>query len=282
MLTGPEVEIAEEVESKINFSEYLAGAVVRYFKEKPEVGKVVSSFAKGLQKYVDFLEQPQMQDFLINFNDLPEKRKLVVQNMSDKGWFPPSYRLYYNFPKEEQSIDEFMGSFIDQRYRKIKSGLLSRHADRELILKNAFELYEQGNYIACIPLLLTQIDGICHDSGLNHYFTDSQAQNKDDRKNPKYKKFPNKIKALMDSKDIDQNIKEFFQVVIEKADKSFISVRTDEVGVVDELSILNRHGILHGLIQYQDYGTKINAQKIISLMCYINIMIDLLTEDQMC
>ncbi|HFF5212696.1 TPA: hypothetical protein ACGDM2_003790, partial [Acinetobacter baumannii] len=50
-----------------------------------------------------------------------------------------------------------------------------------------------------------------------------------------------------------------------------ISIHTDNTTPNDNYS-MNRHGILHGLIEYQNYGTKLNALRAICFMVYtINI-----------
>lgn len=265
-------------EVRVTGNPYFAKFLTKYFEDNPEVKQLIQSIFDGLRKANDFLKQPHVQNFLLKLVNLPEKRKIAVQEMSDRGWFPNKY-CFFNYPDEDQSIDDFMSSITNDKYQMIKSDTLESFPDRELILTNAFELYEKKNYIACIPLFLTQIDGICDDSGLNHYFTDKYVGNKKDKGKPEFKKFPIYVKELMGKQDIDEDVKDFFNVIVEKADKAFISLSTHKIDEINELTILNRHGILHGLKEFSEYGTEINAKKVLSLMCYIILMIELFFMD---
>lgn len=270
---------SEKNEVRITGNQYFAELLTKYLEDNPGVKQLIQSVLDCVGKAEAFLKQPRVQAFILKLIELPEKRKIAVQEMSDKGWFPNKY-CFFNYPDEEQSIDDFMSSITNEKYQTIKLNILESFSDRGLILNNAFKLYEEKNYIACIPLFLTQIDGICNDSGLNHYFTNKHVENKKDRGKPEFKKFPIYVKQLMDKQDIDEDIKDFFKVIVEKADKAFISLGTHEIDEINELTILNRHGILHGLKEFSGYGTEINAQKVLSLMCYISLMISFLNDDK--
>lgn len=235
-------------------------------------------YSKGVRKLFEIMSEPHMRALATWLKELPEQRKIAVQNMSDSGWFPNEYCMYH-YPRQDQSIDEFMEALIDEKYNLIKSKILGCYVDRHLILDTAFKLYEDGNHIACIPLFLTQIDGICYDAGLNHYFTDKYTDYRHGKKKPEDKKFPLLVKAKMESLDVGEDIKEFCGAIVEKADKAFISLGTHENLVVDDLNILNRHGILHGLKEYSGYSKEPNAKKILSLLCYVDLMISILGDD---
>lgn len=273
-------KIPQKSEDNVSLDEYCAQKFSDYLDENPGVRQTVSAVYNGLTELVQFISQPQVMKFFLDIKDLPEKRKAAVLEMSRKGWFLNKH-CFFNFPKESESIDDFMTAITEEKYGLIKVDVLRSYPERHLILSNAFDLYENENYIACIPLFITQIDGICHDAGLNHYFTDKKHQGKRHEKPHEYQKFPKYVEYLMENErvDVDKAYREMFSAIVKNSDRAFISLNTSRIPEINELTILNRHGILHGLKEFSGYGTRKNAQKIISLVCYIGLIIELLKSN---
>lgn len=64
-----------------------------------------------------------------------------------------------------------MVGIIENNYADLKNKILEKYSERQEILQVAFQLFEDKNPIAAIPLLLTQIDGISQDNHGEYYFS---------------------------------------------------------------------------------------------------------------
>ena len=238
---------------------------IKDFLESPQTQEITKRMVVSLRKLTETLSEPLFLEGVSRFLELPKKRREAVLAMSESGWFPFEESLLVT-PDENQSIDDYMMSVIEQNYDELKNRILIKYPERGEIFKVAFSLFEAGNYIAAIPLLLTQIDGISNDNHGVYYFTG--------------KKFPVHLREKA-KEDWDEHTYDLLNTILEKANKSFISRRFEDLkDNVDELNILNRGGILHGDKDFLDYGSRVNANKVISLLMYVDWMSELLDEEQ--
>lgn len=248
----------------INNFLYNGARKLKEFLERPQTQEFAKKTILNLRKISQTLSEPAFIEGVSRFFELPRKRREAVLAMSESGWFPFEESLLV-VPKDNQSIDEYMINVIEENYSDLKKRILTKYLNRKEILEVAFSLFEQGNYIAAIPLLLTQIDGISNDNHGIYYFTGE--------------KFPVHLKEKA-KKGWDVHTYDLFNAILEKAQKTFISERFEGLkGKINELNILNRAGILHGDKDFLDYGTKPNAHKVISLLLYVDFMSDLLDEE---
>lgn len=184
------------------------------------------------------------------------------------NWYPITYvSRVEKDPKE--SIDEFMQRLLLDNYDEIKEYCLDLLPSRKLILEESFKLFEDENYIACIPLFLIQIDGIARDYGAKGMFS---GQGKFEKiKDLEQSKF---IPYLHKYANQDTKRAAFFSIMnsnkfigAKSYEELLITKHTDYTSP-EENFLLNRHGILHGLIEYQDYANKLNALRAICFMVY--------------
>lgn len=184
------------------------------------------------------------------------------------NWYPITYvSRVEKDPKE--SIDEFMQRLLLDNYDEIKEYCLDLLPSRKLILEESFKLFEDENYIACIPLFLIQTDGIARDYGFEGMFNGIA-----DPKKLNVKGSSKLIPYLSKYANEDVNRKRFFSILNSEKfineqsyEELLISKHTKKTNPVENFS-LNRHGILHGLIEYQDYANKLNALRAICFMVY--------------
>ncbi|WP_202726853.1 hypothetical protein [Acinetobacter baumannii] len=217
------------------------------------------TISSNVQKYLEKLEK--------SFKVFSQCHTLKDQ-LFDYGWYP--IKFVNRFEKDSnETIDEFMERLILKKYDQIKEYCFELFPLRKEVMEVAFKLYEAENYIACIPLFLTQTDGIARDYGTKGMF--SGRSNVEPNKS-KFIPYVNQIANQDLSKAI---FIRFFHSEKFIGSKSYeelpISIHTDNTTPNDNYS-MNRHGILHGLIEYQNYGTKLNALRAICFMVYtINI-----------
>ncbi len=198
-------------------------------------------------------------------HELPEKRRVAILNMSESGWFPFEESIRF-VPSKNETIDEYMVGIIENNYADLKNKILEKYSERQEILQVAFQLFEDKNPIAAIPLLLTQIDGISQDNHGEYYFSG--------------KNFPRLLREKAQL-EWDEHTYGLLSTVIDKAHKTFISNRFDELkGNINKINILNRNGILHGDREFLNYGEGVNMYKVLSLLLYVDWMSELLSEEK--
>lgn len=240
----------------------------KLFDQRFAIGSTVNKFSIGWA-----LRDAQLNSQLVKIGsvvaDWTVRQQKMVINMSEEEWFPFEMCLMKP-PKANQNISDFMMERIDFFYDSLKEEILMDHNKRSHILKVAFDLFEQDNFIASIPLMLTQIDGICFDHFKTFYFT---AETKN------IKKFPGMLQEKFSSQEHEW-IYNTLRQVIDNASKKFISMRFSHIDEVDAISVLNRGGILHGHSKFLEYGNKINAYKVLSLLFYVDWMINLIQSSE--
>lgn len=171
------------------------------------------------------------------------------------GWFPnweTSISIGSALSSGQSAIDAFMIREIEESWGASTGRILDLCPKRSHILKVAFGLHEEGNYIASIPLLLVQADGICADQIGTFLFTE-----KDNRTKSINKKVDESGDILLTALLNVLNVETQFSAGISKA-----SDRRKQLGP-------NRSGILHGSKRHLDYGTKINSLKAFSLLAFV-------------
>lgn len=87
------------------------------------------------------------------------KRKQDVGLMAEKGWYPNWFTFFYTPSTEPLTLDELMAMHLKNNWDEITSKILEFCPNRSHILENAFNLHKSGNYIAAMPLFLSQADG---------------------------------------------------------------------------------------------------------------------------
>lgn len=236
---------------------------IKKFIENPKTQEIANNIVLNVQKLINVVSDGAFIEGVANFTQLPEKRRQAILSMSKMGWYPFEESIR-SIPLVIGSIDEFMIGVIDDNYATLKAEILENHSERREILQCTFKLFEDGNDIAAIPLLLTQIDGITKDLFGMYYFTPS-------RKPTKKVPFPKYL--MQEGEKIGEHAYDLLKVIFENANEAFISDGFEKLGdEVNTLNILNRNGILHGEKAFLNYWEKPNIYKVISLLLYVDWM----------
>lgn len=180
---------------------------------------------------------------------------------------------HYNNGKE--SYDDFMSEKIEQSIRNIKSAILSVNQSRAHIINEAFSLFDDGRYLACIPLFLSQSDGIVKET-----FDQSLFDKANERKKFIEMKIDKAKSMINDVLKSDAAVDTLFLLAqMDGSLYSYFIEHTDKALGHKELAP-NRHAILHGDVNYLDYGTKLNSLKCIALLSYVNELKRYFTDNQ--
>jgi len=187
-----------------------------------------------------------------------EKKKVYVSTMAELGWFPNWYTFLSHFDVENNSIEEFMISHIDECWSEIQEKMVEYCPNREKILKVIFDLHDQENYIASIPLIFAQADGICAEE-FTHFFSADPTT---------------KRKASSDilEKYTDGDFKlNFFTEFLLEPFKTRLQLTNGSSKSSKKFKAKgpNRHGIIHGSRKHLDYGNKTNGYKALSFLAFL-------------
>ncbi len=159
--------------------------------------------------------------------------------------------LYSNQQKE---IDQYFFEYYKKHQSDIQNRILSNNPLKHDIINEAFKCLELGLYFASISLLLTLIDGICHDRLDKKFFIN-------DRKNGFKPQVENELSL--------GNFNDYNFLLGPIKNKTPINVHENNINSFP--IILNRHQIIHG-IDY-NYGTLKNSLKILSYVSYLDKII---------
>ncbi len=194
-------------------------------------------------------------NFLEEFEKWPEQQKQMLIESAHLGWFI-NWETYLSgmqiaIEKGQEALDIEMSEQISANWSLLKEKILNFCTERAHILNTAFELHEQENFIASIPLFLSQIDGICAQHINAYLFTERD-----------------KLQDVVEKYECD-NSETFIPLIIaplaeQTQFKASISKKSQEL----KSKAPNRNGILHGSRKHLDYGTKLNSLKAFSLLAY--------------
>lgn len=174
--------------------------------------------------------------------------------LGENGWYidfnmaASAISVLANKELTEKDLDVSLSEYFTSKLEEIEESIVDKYPRRNDIISAAFKAHRNGDYELSIPVLLTQIDGICFEA-LGH----SLFKRKDGI--PKTTKF------------VEERIGEslYKGLLYPLAEDLEISRAWDETEV--DFDLLNRPMILHG--RNVVYGTKLNSLKVISFINYV-------------
>ena len=232
--------------TKVNLTKF-ASDVQKAFKPLRDAAKQFNEF---LEKNPHFLER--VGDYLKNW---PEYHKKDWAELAGYGWF-----LNGNTPitvevalkQGKASVDRFMVTHLKESWSKNTARIIRSYPEREHVLKAAFELHESGNYIASVPLFLSQIDGICAQNLGVFLFSEHQRRLE-------------RSKEIID--ESSNSLTNAFLEVLNTETQFGAGISSHKRSKKDLAP--NRNGILHGSRKHLDYGTEVNSFKAFSLLAFV-------------
>ncbi|NQU32089.1 MAG: hypothetical protein HQ521_02545 [Bacteroidetes bacterium] len=202
--------------------------------------KILDEFTQGLRKTFELMQV------------LPKYLKMLA----DLGWFisldltPGETKTICNYLDESniEALNQFLIKDVDNNLEAIKIRAINDFPKRKEIFEAIFQAHLNKNYSLSIPVLLSQIDGICFET-LNVSFYSKT------NKKPK-------TKIRLESLTFDEILDIYLTPM-----KNSISISSNKNDIDYQIGNFNRHEIVHGIST--NYGTEINSYKAFSLLNYI-------------
>ncbi|WP_249553751.1 hypothetical protein [Shewanella sp. 10B] len=206
-------------------------------------------------------EEPEFAENLVRFVfgmlSFPENIREFSESAASLGWFLTSEIVLSDMKQaldeSQECLDNYMVEEMTCNYIDIKKSLIKSHPEREHILSAAFYLHEQDNWIASIPLFLSQTEGIFSENVGAMLFSEHEQRKE-------------RLKAIFDSKA--EQCMLFLSAPFET--KNQFSAGISSASDSKKRNGPNRNGIMHGSRKHLDYGTKVNSFKCISLLSFVS------------
>jgi hypothetical protein len=247
-------------QAPIPLGELLLHAAKKLQEVSPQIQATLrgaqEAFGRFLVQNPEFFEQ--LPHFLNEFQHLPEQHREAWSTAAEHGWYmnakTPASIMHVALDGQD-ALDRYMAEHLEEDWIAITESILFAHPERGPILKCAFQLHTEGRYLAAIPLMLAQADGICAQALGAHLFTDHEER---------------------DAKlsDMASNTDSFIGILL-----GVLGIRTQFSAGISKYSAPrkalapNRNGILHGSHRHLDYGTKVNSLKTFSLLAFVTFIL---------
>jgi len=187
---------------------------------------------------------------------LPERAKSAVIKLAKEGWFFDLGMSLSSLWKLEKAIIEGNAKeaveelieYFEGELNDIEKGLVEKFPHRKRAIIKAFKAHRNHDYELSVPVFLIQADGVCHDL-TNQYF---------------FLKKDNRPRTAM---YIDSIYSEAFKIALLAPLTQSLPISDSEKERGVDFDNLNRHMVLHG--ESNDYGTKVNSCKALSLLNYV-------------
>lgn len=230
-----------------------------YLLEKSDYEKLIDAVFK-------LTEVVRIESEFNHFNS--DRVELVIKKLSFYGWFVDDFSkesnieinkclkfIYSNFPEK---LDVYLSNYYRNEIGEIEKKLKLRYPKRKQIITEAFFTHKNKLYHSSICLFITLIDGICDDIFESKFFMNNR-------------------KHLPEINDKLEG------VIMMSSDFVLSPFRTKGVinGWKKELDKypvrLNRHEIIHGVDV--NYGSELNSLKFISMLSYIDYVLNHLNSN---
>jgi hypothetical protein len=178
--------------------------------------------------------------------------------MAEDGWFtdddmPMSFQFQYQKLVDRGQLEEAgkkaVAHFSD-RVDDILKDLCDRVPSRAAVLQAAFGAVKRGEHLLAIPVLFSQVDGVCHDVFGGSFFQ------------PRGRK---EVARILGS-EADGAAGDLLHAYLVPFNH-LLPILMSERDRHEGFSKLNRHQVLHG--ETVDYGTEENTLRAISLLNHV-------------
>lgn len=224
--------------------------------------RMLNNWSHNIHDFV--LENPELiKNFAAGLSNLmlggySDRQWETWRQSAEQGWYinskTPGYMRKVILEKNVSVLDQNMVKHLRDDWGELTQSILSAYPERREILECAFALHVEGNYIASIPLMFTQIDGVCHDMLNRYYFADGKGRQE-------------KIEEMLLDND------SFSSVLLKTVRLTTqFSLRIEKYLSEAEPSAPNRNCIMHGARGSLQYGTEINSFKVFSMLAFFHMV----------
>lgn len=222
---------------------------------------------------------PAMQEYAEKMNRIRESIDLFNKNLpsylvsiANYGWYLDfqtdlnlSVRLASDIDNNEiEKVDLCLIDYYSNNFDTIINKLKRNHNKRTKIFDEIKIGFDNEFYNMTIPLILSQIDGICYDKTKKLFFT----KNSKNERNPYLPKVSNEL----------INLNKFFMEALLAPFFNDAPIFAHEKKMDSFPVEFNRHKIMHGIDT--GFGTKKNSLKSLSLLSYCEDILDSFNEDE--
>jgi len=227
---------------------------------KDSVEQVMSGLEETRNWYVNHEKAFREVNARINLwvTQLPEKTRHALTMMADDGWFvddemPVSFTFHYQKLVDMGQRDEaekFAAGYFAGRINGVFEDLCARVPKRKAIFEAALAAFRRREHLLAIPVLFSQVDGVCHDIFGGSFFQPGGRK---------------KIARRMSS-EAAEVAGDFLAAHLVPFNHP-LPVLLSEGDRQEGFFKLNRHQVLHG--ETVDYGTEENTLRAISLLNHV-------------
>lgn len=195
------------------------------------------------------------------FKELPLRTRTALLNLARFGWFiDPEMPLSQAFGLDRaidqgnlENAQSELVEYYESNLSAIQTRLADRCPERSQIFEAAFNAHRREEFVLSIPVFLAQADGICKERIDFCFFSTSHGR-------PATAAFVDGIPPESYTAAALSPLTEKFEL------HGNSDPRSDAPGE------FKRHAIMHG--NSTDYGTKVNSLKAISLLSYVESVLD--------
>ena len=243
-------EINEIVKKLASIQSLIQERVQSFATQLKEAFRITPEVAEGIRLFLKALES------------WPEWQKEYWLKASEMGWYfnweTPASSCIEATDKGREALDAFMVMHLEYDWEELTKRIIKLCPDRNEILNEAFSLHSEKRYIASIPLLLSQTDGICAEYLRTFLFSEHSRRAK-------------QIESTLENSE-DKSLDLFLSIL---KNKNQYSKGIGKSSLSHKEKGPNRSGILHGSKKHLDYGTKINSLKCFSLLAFtVFVLVD--------
>ncbi|PKL35630.1 MAG: hypothetical protein CVV44_19045 [Spirochaetae bacterium HGW-Spirochaetae-1] len=183
-----------------------------------------------------------------------EQEKQNVAKMAESGWFPNWYTFYFEPGNEITDIDELMTLHLNDCWAEVTAEIIKLCPNREHVLRAAIKLHEEKNYIASVPLFISQADGIFCEEIKTFLFAGDKPKEV--------------LENMLETGELQRGF--FEDILLEPYMlKTQFSEGVRKSSSNDKKKAPNRNGILHGHRKHLDYDNELNSLKSFSLLAFV-------------
>jgi hypothetical protein len=189
------------------------------------------------------------------FSKFPIDVKQSLDQLAANGWYLDIAYISiadiqkYNgliLDQFSNSVDEQLIEYCEKNIDHLKARIKTYYPERANIVNKALDAHAREEYELSIPVLLTQVDGICYQKLGNEFFRHFKTLSKE-------------VKSKLSN---DKALLCFLEPLLDKS-----AINDCEFNMQKYINPLNRHEILHG--KKTDYANRKNSFKAISLLLYM-------------
>jgi len=232
------------------------------FSLPPEFSEVQNRIGKITEQVTRAIEP-----FNQALKDLPPRTKEALLRLAEFGWFiDPEMPLSQAFGLDRavsqgdlDAAERELVEYYEVNLDTIRTRLSKRCPSRAHLFEAAFKAHLNEDFVLSIPVFLAQADGICKERIDFCFFRTRHGR-------PATAEYVDGIPA-----------ESYTAAALSPLTQKF-ELHTESKPETDAPGEFKRHAIMHG--NSTDYGTKVNSLKAISLLSYVESVLDAKAEER--